>query len=101
MAAKRRRYQGYKSADADALVKLSDPPTAMEESAWLGAFHKIRANIMNNYPEWKDNNYRVATYDARTGKVDTGAGGPMVVGQGAKPRTVFGDDGWKSSALDD
>ena len=39
--------------------------------------------------------YRVATYDARTGKVDTGDGEPMVVGQATKPRTVFGDDGWK------
>ena len=39
--------------------------------------------------------YRVSTYDARTGKVDTGAGEPTVVGQGARPRTVFGDDGWK------
>ena len=39
--------------------------------------------------------YRVATYDARTGKVDTGNGEPMVVGHGTKPRTVFGDDGWK------
>jgi len=39
--------------------------------------------------------YRVATYDASTGKVDTGGGEPMVVGQGTKPRTVFGDDGWK------
>ena len=39
--------------------------------------------------------YRVATYDARTGKVDTGNGEPMVVGHGARPRTVFGDDGWK------
>ncbi len=50
-------------ASADAQVTLSDPPTAAEESAWLGAFHKIRATIMNNYPEWKDNNYRVATYE--------------------------------------
>jgi phospholipid/cholesterol/gamma-HCH transport system substrate-binding protein len=39
--------------------------------------------------------YRVSTYDARTGKVETGDGQSMVVGQGADPRTVFGDDGWK------
>ncbi len=50
-------------SDADAQVTLSNPPTATEESAWLGAFHKIRANIMDKYPEWKDNNYRVATYE--------------------------------------
>lgn len=50
-------------AQADAQVTLSNPPTAAEESAWLGAFHKIRATIMDNYPEWKDNNYRVATYE--------------------------------------
>jgi phospholipid/cholesterol/gamma-HCH transport system substrate-binding protein len=39
--------------------------------------------------------YRVATYDASTGKVDTGDGQSMVVGSGPGPRTVFGDDGWK------
>ncbi len=38
--------------------------------------------------------YRVSTYDARTGKVDTG-GQSRVVGLGARSRTVFGDDGWK------
>ena len=41
------------------------------------------------------NSYRVSTYDARTGKVDTGNGQPTVVGQGAKPHAVFGEDGWK------
>ncbi len=39
--------------------------------------------------------YRVSTYDARTGKVDTGDGQSLVVGHGARSRTVFGDDGWK------
>jgi phospholipid/cholesterol/gamma-HCH transport system substrate-binding protein len=39
--------------------------------------------------------YRVSTYDARTGKVDTGDGKSLVVGAGAQPRTVFGEDGWK------
>ncbi len=37
--------------------------------------------------------YRVSTYDAKTGKVDTGDGTSLVVGP--RSRTVFGDDGWK------
>jgi phospholipid/cholesterol/gamma-HCH transport system substrate-binding protein len=39
--------------------------------------------------------YRVSTYDARTGQVDTGDGQSLVLGNGGGPRTVFGDDGWK------
>jgi chitosanase len=66
---------------ADKAVTLSDPPTAMEESAWLGAFHKIRAQIMSMHHEWKSNIYRVATYEQLrvagdmdfTGCVKTGA----------------------------
>jgi phospholipid/cholesterol/gamma-HCH transport system substrate-binding protein len=38
--------------------------------------------------------YRVSTYDARTGEVDTGGGESLVLGAGGGPRTVFGDDGW-------
>jgi len=68
-------------AMADKVVTLSDPPTAMEESAWLGAFHKIRAQIMTMHQEWKGNIYRVATYEQLrvagnmdfTGCVKTGA----------------------------
>ena len=48
---------------ADQQVKLSDPPTLKEESDWLGAFHKIRAQIMTTRHEWKSNIYRVATYE--------------------------------------
>jgi chitosanase len=50
-------------AMADKVVTLSNPPTAMEESTWLGAFHKIRAQIMTMHKEWKGNIYRVATYE--------------------------------------
>ena len=39
--------------------------------------------------------YRVASYDARTGVVDTGTGESLVVGTGGGLRTVFGDDAWK------
>jgi phospholipid/cholesterol/gamma-HCH transport system substrate-binding protein len=39
--------------------------------------------------------YRVSTYDARTGEVDTGNGQSLVVGTGGGLRTVFGDDAWK------
>ena len=39
--------------------------------------------------------YRVSTYDARTGEVDTGDGQSLVLGNTGAPRTVFGDDGWK------
>ncbi len=39
--------------------------------------------------------YRVGSYDARTGQVDTGDGQSLVVGNGGGLRTVFGDDGWK------
>ena len=38
--------------------------------------------------------YRVGSYDARTGKVDTGDGQSLVIGNGGGARTVFGDDGW-------
>ncbi|HEY2901453.1 MAG TPA: chitosanase [Polyangia bacterium] len=48
---------------ADTMVKLSDPPTAQEETDWLGAFHKIRAQVMTTRAEWKGNIYRVATYE--------------------------------------
>jgi phospholipid/cholesterol/gamma-HCH transport system substrate-binding protein len=41
------------------------------------------------------NAYRVSSYDARTGRVDTGNGKSLVMGTGGGPRTVFGDDGWK------
>jgi hypothetical protein len=50
-------------AMTDAMVKLSPMPTREEESKWLGAFHSIRAHIMDNYDEWKNNNYRVALYE--------------------------------------
>jgi phospholipid/cholesterol/gamma-HCH transport system substrate-binding protein len=40
-------------------------------------------------------NYRVAPYDARTGRVDTGDGQPLVVNAGGGLQSVFGDDGWK------
>ena len=39
--------------------------------------------------------YRVGTYDARTGEVDTGNGQSLVVGSGGGSHTVFGDDAWK------
>ncbi len=39
--------------------------------------------------------YRVSSYDATTGRVDTGDGQSLVIGNGGGPRTVFGDDGWK------
>ena len=39
--------------------------------------------------------YRVSPYDARTGRVDTGDGQSLVLGNGGGPRTVFGDDAWK------
>ncbi len=39
--------------------------------------------------------YRVASYDARTGEVDTGTGESLVVGTGGGLHTVFGDDAWK------
>jgi phospholipid/cholesterol/gamma-HCH transport system substrate-binding protein len=39
--------------------------------------------------------YRVGSYDARTGEVDTGTGERLVVGTGGGLRTVFGDDAWK------
>ena len=39
--------------------------------------------------------YRVSTYDARTGAVNTGNGQSLVVGNGGGSRTVFGDDAWK------
>jgi phospholipid/cholesterol/gamma-HCH transport system substrate-binding protein len=38
--------------------------------------------------------YRVASYDARTGQVDTGTGQKLVVGTGGGLHTVFGDDSW-------
>ncbi len=38
--------------------------------------------------------YRVASYDARTGQVDTGNGQKLVVGTGGGLHTVFGDDSW-------
>jgi chitosanase len=59
-------------AEADTKVKLSDPPTAMEESEWLGAFHTVRARIMTTRGEWKSNMYRIATYEMlrRDGKMD-------------------------------
>jgi hypothetical protein len=50
-------------AMADKVVKLSESPTLEEESNWLGAFHKIRAQIMTTRGEWKSNIYRVATYE--------------------------------------
>jgi hypothetical protein len=57
---------------ADKMVPLSDSPTAMEESNWLGAFHKIRAQIMTTRGEWRGNIYRVATYEKlrRAGNMD-------------------------------
>jgi chitosanase len=48
---------------ADQMVKLSNPPTAQQESEWLGAFHHIRAKIMTTRGEWRTNIYRVATYE--------------------------------------
>jgi phospholipid/cholesterol/gamma-HCH transport system substrate-binding protein len=39
--------------------------------------------------------YRVGTYDAQTGQVDTGDGQSLVVGNGGGPRTVFGDNAWE------
>ena len=39
--------------------------------------------------------YRVATYDARTGRVHTGDGDSLVVRAGGGTRTVFGDDAWE------
>jgi phospholipid/cholesterol/gamma-HCH transport system substrate-binding protein len=39
--------------------------------------------------------YRVATYDAGTGQVDTGDGQSLVVGNGGGTRTVFGDNAWE------
>jgi phospholipid/cholesterol/gamma-HCH transport system substrate-binding protein len=39
--------------------------------------------------------YRVAPYDASTGRVDTGDGQSLVIGSGGGLQTVFGDDGWK------
>jgi phospholipid/cholesterol/gamma-HCH transport system substrate-binding protein len=39
--------------------------------------------------------YRVAPYDASTGRVDTGTGQPLVVNAGGGLQSVFGDDGWK------
>jgi chitosanase len=50
-------------ARADKMVALSSPPTAQEESNWLGAFHKIRAQVMTTRAEWEPNIYRVATYE--------------------------------------
>jgi chitosanase len=50
-------------ANADKVVKLSENPTLEEESNWLGAFHKIRAQIMTTRGEWRPNIYRVATYE--------------------------------------
>ncbi|HEX3695484.1 MAG TPA: chitosanase [Polyangia bacterium] len=50
-------------AKADTMVTLSDPPTAQQESDWLGAFHKIRAQVMTTRDEWVGNIYRVATYE--------------------------------------
>ncbi len=39
--------------------------------------------------------YRVSTYDARTGAVDTGNGQSLVVGTGGGLHSVFGEDAWK------
>ena len=39
--------------------------------------------------------YRVATYDASTGRVPTGDGNSVVVHAGGGTRTVFGDDAWE------
>ena len=50
-------------ARADKMVPLSDPPTAQQESNWLGAFHAIRAQVMTTRAEWEGNIYRVATYE--------------------------------------
>ena len=70
-------------ARADKMVPLSDPPTAQQESDWLGAFHQIRAQVMTTRSEWEGNIYRVATYEqlrragnmAFTGCVQTGGAG--------------------------
>lgn len=57
---------------ADKMVMLSDPPTEVEESNWLAAFHKVRAQIMTTRGEWRGNIYRVATYEQlrRAGNMD-------------------------------
>jgi chitosanase len=57
---------------ADKMVTLSYPPTDMEESNWLAAFHKVRAMIMTTRGEWRGNIYRVATYEQlrRAGNMD-------------------------------
>lgn len=39
--------------------------------------------------------YRVGSYDASTGAVDTGDGTTLVLGGDGGLRTVFGDDGWR------
>jgi phospholipid/cholesterol/gamma-HCH transport system substrate-binding protein len=39
--------------------------------------------------------YRVAPYDAGTGRVDTGSGQSLVLDAGGGLQNVFGDDGWK------
>jgi phospholipid/cholesterol/gamma-HCH transport system substrate-binding protein len=39
--------------------------------------------------------YRVAPYDARTGRVDTGTGQSLVLNAGGGLQNVFGDDRWK------
>ncbi|MET0999288.1 MAG: MlaD family protein [Marmoricola sp.] len=48
-----------------------------------------------NHAPKSGNAYRVSTYDAKTGMVDTGTGQSLVVGPGSGSRSVFENDGWK------